>query len=385
MSTPPGFDVAVVGGGLVGTALAYELVSGGARVVLVDRHDPGRATDAGAGILSPESIGREDPAWFGLAMAAGAHYRRLVPVLEAGGDPVTGYAVTGLLRVGFREREDDPFAAQLQLAHERCPDAVEEITVDEARARFPPLGDIRHAWYSAPAARVDGRSMTAALLDAARDAGLTAKHGTVNMVESVGNRVTAVVVEGESVACDAAVIAGGAWTPPLAARLGVTIPVAPVRGQIVHLRLVGVATGSWPIVSPILSQYIVPFPDGRVVVGATVEPDAGFDARPTAAGMRQLFSEMLRLAPGLGDATFVEIRAGLRPVSADDTPVLGRLPSWQNAYVCTGHGAHGLLLGPYSAHLVATLVTGGVPGTDLTPFGVERFTAAEPGGATPGA
>ncbi len=76
MRLQPSYDVAVVGGGLVGTALAYELVTAGANVVLVDRHDPGRATDAGAGILSPESIGVEDPAWFGLAMGAGEHYRR---------------------------------------------------------------------------------------------------------------------------------------------------------------------------------------------------------------------------------------------------------------------------------------------------------------------
>ncbi len=131
--------------------------------------------------------------------------------------------------------------------------------------------------------------------------------------------------------------------------------------------------------SPLLSQYIVPWPDGRVVIGATVEPDAGFDARPTASGMRQLFGEMLRLAPGLADATFLEIRAGLRPVSADDAPVLGRLPGWENAHVCTGHGANGLLLGPYSAHLVAEQLVGRAPAMDITPFGAERFrTSPEP-------
>ena len=110
-----------------------------------------------------------------------------------------------------------------------------------------------------------------------------------------------------------------------------------------------------------------------MAVGATVEPDAGFDSRPTAAGMRQLFGEMLRLAPGLGDATFVEIRSGLRPVSADDAPVLGRVPGWDNAFVCTGHGANGLLLGPFSAHLVAALVAGRAPAMDVSPFSVERF------------
>lgn len=375
MSDHSGFDVAVVGGGLVGTALAYELVLAGAGVILVDRHDPGRATDAGAGILSPESVSTEDSNWFALAMGAGEHYRNLVPTLEADGARATGYAVTGLLRVGFREWEDDLFATNLALAQARCADEVEEITPTEARRRFPPLGEIRNAWYSARAARVDGRAMTAALLDAAVAAGVTVVHGSVHDMEIEAGRVTAAVWEGGPIACDAVVIAGGAWTPALAEQFGVSIPVTPVRGQIVHLRLDGVGTSDWPIVSPLLSQYLVPFPDGRVVVGATLEPDAGFDARPTAAGMRQLFSEMLRLAPGLAEATFLEVRAGLRPVSVDDSPVLGRLPGWVNAYVCTGHGANGLLLGPYSAHLVATLVRGGAPAMDLAPFRPERFAS----------
>ena len=117
----------------------------------------------------------------------------------------------------------------------------------------------------------------------------------------------------------------------------------------------------------------MPWPDGRVVVGGTVEPDAGFDARATADGMHQLLAEVLRLAPGLADATFVEVRAGLRPVSADDAPVLGALPGWANAFVCTGHGANGLLLGPYSARLVADLVVGRTPATNINAFRPERF------------
>jgi D-amino-acid dehydrogenase len=379
VSAPAGFDVAVVGGGLVGTALAYELVTAGARVVLVDRHDAGRATDAGAGILSPESMSVEDASWFALAMGSGEHYRSLIPALEGDGIRVTGYAVTGLLRVAFREWEDDLFTANLALAHARGV-AVEEITPEEARRCFPPLGEMRAAWYSPDAARIDGRSMTAALLDAAIAQGLTVVHGAVDDIETVGGRVTGVVATGESTKCGALAIAGGAWTPALAARLDATIPVLPVRGQIVHLRLEGVATGGWPIVSPFLSQYIVPWADGRVAVGATLEPDAGFDARATAAGMRQLFSEMLRLAPGLAEATFLEIRAGLRPVSADDAPVLGALPGWDNAFVCTGHGANGLLLGPYSAHLVARVVLGRTPELDLAAFSPARF-GPDPSGA----
>ncbi len=379
MSTARGFDVAVVGGGLVGTALAYELTQSGARTVLVDRHDPGRATDAGAGILSPETMSIEDPAWFELAVAAGDHYRSLVPVLEDGGARDTGYAVTGALRIAFREWEEQLFAENIALARSRFPDLVEELSSDEARQMFPPLAEIRAAWRNRRAARVDGRSMTAALLDAAIASGLTVVHGAVDELGSAGERVTGVGVLGETISCDAVAIAGGAWTPALAARLDTTIPVVPVRGQIVHLRVEGIDTSAWPILQPILSFYVVPWPNGRVVVGATVEADAGFDARVTAGGMNQLFAEMLRLVPGFVDATFLEIRAGLRPVSRDDAPVLGALPGWANAFVCTGHGANGLLLGPYSARLVADLVVGRAPATDIAPFTPGRFETTDPG------
>jgi D-amino-acid dehydrogenase len=371
-----GCDVAVVGGGLVGTALAYELTNAGARTVLVDRHDPGRATDAGAGILSPETMSVEDPAWFALALAAAEHYRTLVPTLEAGGARDAGYAVTGALRIAFREWEDELFRENIALARARHADVVEEISSEQARDLFPPLAEIRAAWWNRRAARVDGRSMTAALLDAAIAGGLSVVRGSAEDLVSVGTRVTGVAVAGEATQCDAVVIAGGAWTPALATQLATTIPVVPVRGQIVHLRFDGLDTAAWPIIQPILSFYIVPWPDGRIAVGATVEPDAGFDARATAGGLRQLFSEMLRLAPGLAEATFVEVRAGLRPVSADDAPVLGALPGWDNAFVCTGHGANGLLLGPYSARLVADLVIGQAPPTDIAPFRPDRFADA---------
>lgn len=239
MGKANGYDVAVVGGGLVGTALAYELTTAGARVALIDRHDPGRATDAGAGILSPESMSQDDPSWFALAMGAGEHYRSLVPALEAGGARSTGYAVTGLLRVAFREWEDEMFTTNIGLARARCANEVEEVTPAEACRRFPPLGDMRAAWYSPSAARVDGRSMTAALLDAAVGGGVTRVDGSAEALQTAGGRVTGVVSGNDVFACDAVAIAGGAWTPEVADRLDVTVPVVPVRGEIVHLRLEG--------------------------------------------------------------------------------------------------------------------------------------------------
>jgi len=92
-----------------------------------------------------------------------------------------------------------------------------------------------------------------------------------------------------------------------------------------------------------------------------MEADAGFDHRPTADGVRQLLRECLRTAPGLAQATVIETRVGSRPATPDGRPIVGRLPGWENAFVATGHGAEGLLLGPYSAAIVAQLVLGADP------------------------
>ena len=154
------------------------------------------------------------------------------------------------------------------------------------------------------------------------------------------------------------------------------LPVTPTKGQIVHVvspRPQDADSGRWPIVQPVANFYLVPWPGGRVACGGTFEAEAGFDVRPTAAGLRDLLRECVAIAPGLGDATFCEVRVGLRPTSADDRPLLGVVPGWANAYVCTGHGAEGLMLGPYSAALVAGAVLGHHHPT-LAPFAPARFS-----------
>lgn len=172
---------------------------------------------------------------------------------------------------------------------------------------------------------------------------------------------------------DAVVLAAGAWSGQVAEALGVPVPVVPQRGQISHFDLPGVETAGWPVVLPRSSHYLLAFPGGRVVAGATRESEAGFDHRVTAAGQREVLEQALAVAPGLGDAGLVETRVGFRPVSPDGLPLLGQVAP--GLYLATGFGPAGLTLGPFAGKLVAELVLGAdVPGELLAGLGAGRFS-----------
>ena len=290
-----GASVVVVGGGLVGMSLAYELVSAGADTILIDRHDPGRATDAGAGILSPETNLDPDPGLFAFGSAAARHYATLTGRLEDDGVPDTGYGVTGSLLVAERPGDDETMAMAVELVGRRSPGLAEEIEPGEVSRFFPLLGPVRRALFNPAGRRVDGRVLNEALRRAAQTRGLRViSSGATGMALDRRRRaVEGVVTDDGTVAADTVVIAGGAWSPETAEAFGVTLPVYPLKGQIIHLSVPGADTRAWSIVQPVLSYYLVPWPDGRVACGGTMEASAGFDHRPTADGLHQLLRECL--------------------------------------------------------------------------------------------
>jgi D-amino-acid dehydrogenase len=376
------YDIVVIGGGIVGLSAAYHAAVTGARALLVDRGDPGRATAAGAGILAPETSAIESDHWFQLAAAAVDYYPQLIARLQADGAADTGYAATEALLVAVSQDEDAPFAA----AHERMrqrqrrygrprPEELTEIDAAGARHLFPPIAEVRSGLRVRRAARVDGRLLAGALEQAALARGLAVRRESVDRIVLERGAATGVEVAGETIAAGAVVLAGGAWSAPLASQLGVNLPVTPQRGQIIHLSLPGVDTAGWPVILPFHGHYMVPWPDSRVVVGATRE-FAGFAPRATAAGVREVLGEALRVAPGLADAALGEVRVGLRPSTPDGLPVLGPVPAARNVYLATGHGATGLQLGPYSGKLVAELALGQPAGVALEPFACTRFDAS---------
>lgn len=371
--------VAVVGGGIVGAATGYHLADRGADVVLLDRNDPGQATAAGAGVVSPASSRHADPDWYDLAIAAADYYPELIDAL--GGPSATGYGVVGAMVVAVEEAELGEFeTARARVFDRRAryghppEDAIYELSPADAADRFPPLADVEAAYYYEGGARVDGRELTAALVDAGESAGLERRAADVQRLVRNQGRISGVeTADGRTVDAETVVIAGGAWSAAFSEQLGVELPVSPQRGQLAHLAVEPTAAADWPVVSAFRGHYLVPWGDGRVVAGATRETGSGFDARVTADGAREVLEEVLRLAPGLAEAAIDEFRVGLRPLSADGLPLIGRVPDVDGAVVATGHGPTGLTLGPYTGKLVAQIVLDGAVEHDLSAFSPVRF------------
>jgi len=361
----------VVGAGVVGAACAYTASELGADVVLVDAGLPGQATAAGAGIICPWTSHADDAAWYAFARAAAREYPSLAAKLADSGD--ISYRQVGALIIARDEHEADLYCHEMKARRAAAPEIgeVRVVPAAEAQKMFPPLRSGADAVYLSGAARVDGRRLRQVLVRAARARGAVVMTGQATLARRNLNagRMAGVEIDGQLVPADAVVAATGAWTPALLAPLGVTVRVAPERGQIVHLRLGSAETRSWPVILPAGSgHYLLAFDDSRVVAGATREPGSGFDARVTAAGLDEVLTQALAVAPGLASATHVETRVGLRPAGPDPRPLLGTVPSTTGLVVATGLGASGLTLGPLTGAIAARTALGVDQPIDLAPF-----------------
>lgn len=371
-------DIVIVGGGLLGWSTAYRLAKSGRAVTVIDRDEPGAATQAGAGIIAPASSQTVGATYLDLAKHAVDYYHRLIPELAEDGETDTGYATPGELFVARDEDEAARLPEARDLIASRKAAGIGNVgdlaLLDGAAAkeRFPALADLPGAIWISGAARVNGRRLRASLQRAAERHGAEVLLGDAELTRE-GDRVTEVRVGHQRLAPETVVIAGGAWSNALGEAIGVSIPLYPQRGQIMHLDLPGVRTGDWPIIGGFYAQYIVTFPEHRVVAGATREHDSGYELRLTAGGIKSVLDEALRVAPGLANATIAEIRIGLRPFCPDGLPILGSAPGLANVYLNTGHGPSGLTLGPFSGALTAALINGDNPVCNLSPFSVARF------------
>jgi glycine oxidase len=373
---PARSEVTVVGGGVVGLSVAYELARRGREVLVLDRDDlAGVATHAAAGMLAPTSeADLTERALVELELDSLARYPEFVAGIEGLSDRSCGLRTEGTLWVALNRDQDGDLERLFAMQRGKGL-AARRLSAEQVLEREPHLsGRIVAGLLAEADHQVDPRALAEALRGAlARLGGAVVTGCHVTRIEHGGGAVAAVSGMAADrpfrVSCEVAVLAGGVWSedvdapvPPLGLR--------PVKGQLV--RLAGPELVRHVVRSP--DVYLVPRRGGELLIGATME-EQGLDARPMAGAVLDLLREAWRLLPGIYDLTVSELSVGFRPAVRDHLPVIGAAAT-RGLYVATGHFRNGVLLAPATAHHLAEWIVRGSAPAALAPFGVERLEAS---------
>jgi glycine oxidase len=372
MSMNQATDVAIIGGGVIGCSIAYQLSKVGMQVSVIEREEiAAEASSAAAGLLAPAEVLTGPKAGADLFLASWSITAEIIAEIEALSGVQVEYLQTGALHV-LTDADDQSSLRRYAEIWQAQGSDVKWLTRDEVYQYEPLLNPaIDAALYVPQAASIRPRLMTSAYAEAARKLGAHFyEHTVVTGFQQGSGKVIAIeTAEGETIGCNSVVIATGAWSAHIGSWLGLTIPVFPARGQILSLR-----QPATPLQYTIFGNdlYLVPKVDNTIYVGATVE-QVGFDKSNTAGSIAWLLSSAIQLVPELEHAALADIWSGLRPWSQDSYPILGKAPGWENVILATGHGAGGFELSAITGKTIAELITTGQTPALIQPFGLERF------------
>jgi len=368
-------DVLIVGGGVIGCALACELAREGAKVGLLDRQKPAaEATWAAAGMLAPGPEGPGSEPLVPLGRASLALYPGFVEGIETVSGMRTGFRRPGALVAFFGPRanhEQGEYLAELA----RFEMAGEPLTGEEARRREPLLNpEVAAAIWLAEEASIDNRALGWSLAVAASRQGVELRAGVeAQGLILEGSRCRGVVAGGEKIPAGHVVIAAGCHSAGIE-HAGRYAPTLPARGQMAAFTA-GTAMPRTVLRSHRghLVGYLVPREDGRLIAGSTMEY-AGFDKSLTPGGLGKILGAAVEMIPALENAPILETWSGLRPDTPDHLPILGPTDI-DGLSIATGHFRNGILLAPITSRLARQWILGQRTDLPLDPFLPSRFAA----------
>ena len=359
-------DVVIVGGGVIGLSLAIELAEQGSAVRVIDKGEFAReASWAGAGMIPPANPEVTTLGIGGLRALSSSLWPAWSAHLKSISGIDNGFQKCGAIEPGTPD-------TVARLAHEHIKQGIRAEALDASALRtlepavneecvaglhLPDLAQMRTPWHGK------------ALVAACRELGVQRhSHERVIGFESRGNKLSGVRTSLRTYAADKVCLAAGAWSQQILADLNVSLNVFPVRGQIVLLK-----TDQLPTYRVLLQdrRYVVPRPDGRLLVGST-EEHVGFHSTTTARVTSELIQFGRQLIPALADAEVEKTWAGLRPGSPNGVPFLGRVPTFENLFLATGHFRDGLLLSTGTARVMRQLMLGQQPAVPMSPYSVGR-------------
>jgi len=366
-------DVLVIGGGIVGSAIAWRLAKDGLTVTLLEKGEIGRESSwAAGGMLTPVHLADYPPALVDVCGASLALYEPLCREIVAASGIDPEYRVTGLLLLVTDDAGEEA-ARELEVWKRQRNQPVERLTREEALRVEPKVTPhLRRALRLPDIAQIRNNRMAVALAEGAKRKGAEIRPNTpVTGFLRVPGRVNGVKTPRGDVYAGTTILAAGAWSSELLQPLGLDLKVKPIKGQIL------LAGGSPDFCRHMIldgESYLIPRADGRILIGSTLE-DVGFDKSVILETIGDLAVRGARLMPELGKLPMVTSWAGLRPATPDRLPYLGKGPL-DGLIVATGHYRNGILLAPITAEIVADLLAGQAPLVDLSPFDPLRVPQA---------
>ncbi|MEV5598818.1 glycine oxidase ThiO [Streptomyces sp. NPDC052496] len=382
-------DVLVIGGGVIGLVTAWRAAQRGLRTAVADPAPGGGAAQVAAGMLAAVTeLHYGEQTLLGLNLASARRYPGFAAELTEASGLDLGYRRCGTLAVAL-DADDRAHLRDLHALQRRSGLESEWLTGRECRRLEPMLAPgVRGGLRVDGDHQVDPRRLAAALLAACERAGVVFHRAAAERLTVGRGRATGVeLAGGERIAAGQVVLAAGSRSGRLAGvPEDVLPPVRPVKGQVLRLRMPDGLPGGVPFLSRTVRAvvrggplYLVPRENGELVVGATSE-ELGWDTTVTAGGVYELLRDAHELVPGITELPLVETRAGLRPGSPDNAPLLGptALPG---LLVATGHHRNGVLLTPVTGDVMAAVLTGGPLPEEARAFSPDRFAAPPPGTA----
>jgi glycine oxidase len=368
-------DVVIVGGGVIGCAIAYYLRKSHVSVTVVERGEiGGQASGAAAGLLAPLGPLSGPGPLADFLLAGCALFPSLVQTLEAETSLQLGYRQTGALRTVRNPKRiahlKKRYTSWLPLGLE-----MHWLSGDEARQLEPQLSpDVCATVYAPAEGQIRAPQLVLAFAQAARQQGaIIHPHTEIVGVETTGTSVTGVrTAQGDVLRCHTLIVATGSWAALCAQWFHVSLPIRPLHGQLISLQ-----QPSPPLQHIIFGEaaYLVPGAD-TLIVGATRE-ETDFQLAVTEEGISWLQDTARRLVPTLASSERTAAWAGLRPKTPDHQPLLGPLPGWQNVLLAAGHNSIGIMTGALTGQSIATLLTTGQMPQIIRPFSVERVLPSE--------
>jgi glycine oxidase len=367
-------SIVVVGGGIIGSSLAWELQRRGLQTVLLEQGQIGReASWATAGIIGAPTAAGLPPHRAALAERSQKRYAAFLSEVENDSGMSASYLHIGKVLVAFTEADVELAQAQVnwQVNHGFESTWLEASEVREIEPVIP--NGILGAYFTRDGGALTGHRLTETVAGAFRArGGVIREHTPAVQILVDGDRVTGVDTPDGPIHAETVVLAAGAWTRFLGPGIQRQFPLNPVKGQMISVVPQPGARRPRHVVGDINGGYLVPRIDGTIAVGATRE-DQGFDKRVTSHAFNLGLDLMRRLGPSLLDASFTTAWAGLRAGTTDESPIMGPVSGYRGLWISTGHYRTGIQLAPGSAELMADAIATGKADDLLSNFSLDRF------------